>query len=221
MNTINNMDSRMNWIRNLESLTLSNSSGHYVDYEIGSECNITGVLDYSNSNIFCSPLMCKDPNYGLSLYNLRIKLTDMQQSPNIKQKNENGYYFKGGIIGELLSILSIFFGCRFFLISSKCTTPGSTSIPIKTYEVFVYKKYDYKKMSMFSSEKRNFTQGLAEFMDKISLIDPKYHQNLISSFHHYLRALKYVGIDSELVYILPRYSFVNPYLVLTFSRTIE
>jgi|HubBroStandDraft_5_1064220.scaffolds.fasta_scaffold67480_3 hypothetical protein len=40
-------DNRMSWIRNLETLA-SGRQQYTVEYELGSECNIPGLLDYAD-----------------------------------------------------------------------------------------------------------------------------------------------------------------------------
>jgi len=64
-------DNRMRWIRNLESL--ANASERYlVEYELGSECYVPGLLNYGDGKIICAPMSTEPSKDRLWLYNLML-----------------------------------------------------------------------------------------------------------------------------------------------------
>ena len=62
-------DNRMGWFRNLEALA-SGSQLYAVEYELGSECQIPGLLDYADGKIICASMSTQESSHGLWLYNL-------------------------------------------------------------------------------------------------------------------------------------------------------
>src|SRR5262249_1004922 len=133
----NAIDNRMQWIRNLEAL--STATHHYtVECELGSECRISGLLDYSNGKIICAPLTTEKAKNGLFLYNLSVKVRYGGQLPNV-QADERCYVFKDGLVGELISLMSLYFRCRFYLISSRMLPDDPTrGMTIKREYDFLY-----------------------------------------------------------------------------------
>ncbi len=118
-------DNRMGWIRNLE--TLGGGSPQYtVEYELGSECRISGLLDYGNGQIICAPMSTEESREGLWIYNLILHYSLGPRDHN-RRADEKGYYFKDGILGELLALMSLFFRCRLYFISSSLL-PGNPSL---------------------------------------------------------------------------------------------
>lgn len=57
-------DNRMGWIRNLEAIA-SGCQQHTVEYELGSESQISGVLDYANAQIICAPMSTEESRDGV------------------------------------------------------------------------------------------------------------------------------------------------------------
>jgi hypothetical protein len=64
-----NNDNRMGWIRNLEALA-TGCQQYTVEYELGSECQIPGLLDYADGKIVCASMSTEESRDGLWLYNL-------------------------------------------------------------------------------------------------------------------------------------------------------
>ena len=59
-------DNRMGWIRNLE--TLASGCPHYtVEYELGSECQIPGLLDYADGKLICAAMSTERRGCGMRL----------------------------------------------------------------------------------------------------------------------------------------------------------
>jgi hypothetical protein len=100
----NGNDNRMAWIRNLEAL--ARGCHHYtVEFELGSECRIPGLLDYAEARIICAPMTIEKSREGLWLYNLILRFPSGPHEHN-RKANEKGYYFKDGIVGELLALIA-------------------------------------------------------------------------------------------------------------------
>ncbi len=68
-------DNRMQWIRNLEEL-LGAREQYAVEYELGSECYVPGLLDYADGRIICAPMGTEASRDGLWLYNLILRYAD-------------------------------------------------------------------------------------------------------------------------------------------------
>ena len=131
-------DNRMAWIRNLDKLSEKESGFYTMEHEIVSECRIPGVLYYEGGKIACggySPLE-KDRN-GLYHYFLRVQYPNPKNYN--KKANEKGYYFKDGIAGELISIFSLHFQCRFYLVSTHQGEFTCNGLKTKIDHDFLYK----------------------------------------------------------------------------------
>lgn len=119
-----------------------------------------------------------------------------------KQADKKGYFFKDGILGELLAIFSVYFQCRFYLIASYHGELTSHGRKIKLENKFIYQPCNpCIHPTIFSSNNKNLANGLRDFLESIKLLDIKYHQQFILACDHYAKALKEVGIDSEMVFI--------------------
>jgi len=191
----------MRWIRNLE--TLARGCPEYtVEYELGSECYIPGLLDYAEGKIICAPMSTEESRDGLWLYNLILQFPTGPYDQNLKA-DEKGYYFKDGILGELLALLSVFFRCRFFLISSRLVADNARQgMTLKTEYPFLRVKCDPDiHRPVFQSANKNLAYRFPGFLDLVKTLDESLHQKFILACHHYARAIKEVGIDPEMVFI--------------------
>ncbi len=200
-------DNRMQWVLELEKLEQAKESPvYFTEYEICSEVRIPGVFEYGNKMMQCSLFQEADDN-NLYTYILRIKHVEEAFEYDEKNYSKDGYYFKEGLIGEIIALFSFHFQARFYLkaIITGEMTPHSIKIRIE-------KKFRYKKINddstclnneMFSNNGRNWSKdnGLVDFLDSIRTIDQKYHQGLIRSFHWYSEAVKEIGVDHELFFI--------------------
>lgn len=192
-------DNRMGWIRNIEKIKESNVSSDCYEYEIVSECKISALLDYDNGSILFSIFSPEKDEKGLYHYYLRIKYAKRQYNQNANRK---GYYFKDGILGELLGILSLFFQCRFYLTATCHGEFTDHSIRTKIENNFLYYPCDHKiHPQVFSNNKALYSSRIHKFLDSTRSINPEYHQKFILACHLYSRALKEIGIDNEMVYI--------------------
>jgi gamma-glutamylcyclotransferase (GGCT)/AIG2-like uncharacterized protein YtfP len=194
-------DNRMGWIRNLEALA-SGTQQYTVEYELGSECRIPGLLDYADGKIVCAGMNTEESRDGLWLYNLILHFPTGPRDVN-RKADEKGYYFKNGVLGELLALMSVFFRCRFYLISSRLL-PGNP-----TQGMTIKKEYPFIRAKcntgihppLFEDRNKNFAADFKPFLDTVRRLNHTLHQGFILACHHYARAVKEVGVDPEMVFI--------------------
>lgn len=195
-------DKRMLWILNIEKLKNKDLESYYIEYEIASECYIPGLFNYQNGMMLCGPLTMEKDKNGLYHYALKIKFSSPEELYNHKKARRKGYLFKEGILGEILSLMSIFFQNRFYLIASYSGELTDKSIKVKhEYSVNYYPCNPDIHPSIFSCKNKNFARGLCEFLESIRSLNPELHQKFILACYHYARALKEIGKDHEMVFI--------------------
>ena len=192
-------DKRMEWIKVIEALKDKNTTKQSITYEIASECRICGLLKYAN--ILCAPIAINDPSPELYPFILKIEVPLSKNNVNFSKYNKKGYGFKYGIIGELLSIFSIWLRSRFYLISTTYGELTDSGIPLRAKNKFVYIKPTRNiHKELFSSTGKNFV-NLAQCLDLIKSLDSNHHERFISACYNYARAIKEVGIDHEMVFV--------------------
>jgi hypothetical protein len=196
------LDNRMEWIRNVEKLNGTLASIYTGEYELASESYIPGIFDYENGSILCGVMTCdKDPK-GFYKYLLKIKYPYNDEEHRFKKATNKGYLFKGGIPGELISLLSLFFQSRFFLLSAYSGDLTSGSLKLKTeYSPQLGYCRPYFDPDIYPDGKRNFSIGIGDFLEKLRKMDAVYHQDVILGSYNYSRALREFGIDEEMVFI--------------------
>lgn len=197
-------DNRMQWVLMLEEYNKNRSKKEYfTEYEVCSDVRIPGVLNYGNGYLHCGIFQEKNEE-GLYTYIIRTKHIGKEYKWDIDNYSKDGYYFKDGLIGELLAMFSVYFQIRFYL---KSTITGELSPDGMRFRL--QHKFQYNKLSpflnyeMFSDQKRNWAHddGLKLFLDKIRKLDQKYHQDIIQSFYWYTEAVKEIGGDHQLFFI--------------------
>jgi hypothetical protein len=196
-----NNDNRMGWIRNLEALA-DERQQYAVEYELGSECQIPGLLDYADGKIICARMNTEESRDGLWLYNLILRFPTGPHEVN-RKANEKGYYFKDGVLGELLALMSRFSRCRFYLISSRLP-PGNPSLGMTIKQEYPFVRVRCNPgihPPLFESRNKNFATDFKQFLDTIRLLNPNFHQDFILACHHYARGVREVGGDPEMVFI--------------------
>jgi hypothetical protein len=162
-----------------------------------------GVLDYSNGRLLCGLLSIDRNKLGFYKYLLKIRVPNVQYVYNPDDASAKGYYFKEGAAGELISLFSLYFQCRFFLVATNSGELTNHGLKIRTE----YAPTMGSAMPLFDPEKtpgsakRNFSIGLAAFLDRIKGIPAQYHHSLILSAAHYSKALREFGIDEEMLFI--------------------
>lgn len=195
-------DNRMGWVRNYLKICEKPEAFEYWEYEIVSECRITGLLTYKDGLIICSLFMMEEDERGLFHYILKVKQAKSEVAYN-SNASKKGYYYKKGAIGEIITLFSLFLRCRFYLIAFYY--PEINGIKHKYEYKFNYRScnpalhkgiFDVK-----GNPARNFCVGLPDFLDKFLKLPAKHHQKIIFSCAHYLNALKDVGIDEEMLYV--------------------
>lgn len=156
---------------------------------------------YADGNLVCSPLSTETFNEGLWLYRLILRFPLGPHAPN--RTASKGYYFRDGIVGEILALLSLFYRCRFYLISSVLQPSDPRSgMAIKTEFRYLRVPCDPEiHPPLFEDSRRNFTDGFSDFLDQVKALEPARHQTFSLACHHYARALKEVGVDPEMVFI--------------------
>jgi len=202
-----NVDNRMQWVLKLEELQQAKDDipVYYTEYEICSEVRIPGVLTYGDGMIECSLYQEADDN-GLYTYTLKIKHLEKVFEYDEDNYSKDGYYFKEGLIGEIIALFSFHFQIRFYLKATITGEMSAVSIRSRLENKFLYRKINDDltclNLEMFSSQERNWvTSGLNDFLDSVRALDQSYHQNLIQSLHWYSKAVKEVGVDHELFFI--------------------
>ncbi|MHA1877824.1 MAG: hypothetical protein ACTSUC_15390 [Promethearchaeota archaeon] len=197
-------DNRMQWILLLEECEKSSEKKTYsTEYEICSEVRIPGVLNYGNGSLLCGLLQEKNQN-GLYTYTVRVKHLEKEYKFDEKNYQEEGYFFKDGLIGEIIALFSVFFQARFYLKATILGNLSPSSMKVRTEETFQHTNPShFLHYEMFSDQNRNWTDkdGLKLFLDSVKAIDRKYHLNLIRAFFWYSEAIKEIGVDHQLFFI--------------------
>lgn len=194
----------MQWILQFEeNLKNKNLENYYTDYEICSEVRIPGVLEYSNGSLLCG-LLSEKNQQGFYSYTVRIKNVQKEYNCNKNKYSKDGYFFKGGVIGELIAIFSFYFQARFFLKSTTCGKITPTNLKYRSENEFRYIKPNIaSNYEMFANQNRNWAHknGLKSFLDDLKEVDKEKHQDLIHSIYWYREAIKEIGIDNELFFL--------------------
>ncbi len=195
-------DNRMAWIRNIESRSPAGGPTDSTEFEFASDVEIAGVLDYADGRVLCSRLSMERSRIGLYLYTLRLTLPSLNWASSRPPTTRRGYAFRGGPASELLSLLSLYLHCRFYLTAARHGQLASNSIAIRNEYPFVYHPCppDLDPV-LFSSRQRNFAVGLPMFLDRVRSLPTKHHQRFMLACYHFARALREVGGDTEMVFI--------------------
>ncbi len=200
-------DNRMQWILRLEELEQAGESPvYFTEYEICSEVRIPGVFTYGNGMFECSLYQEADDN-NLHTYILKIKHVEKVFEYDESKYSKDGYYFKEGLVGEIIALFSLYFQARFYLKAIVTGVMTPNSLRKRMEKKFLYKNNNDDltclNLEMFSNQDRNWSKdnGLSNFLDLISKVDQKYHQSLIRAVHWYSVAIKEVGVDHELFFI--------------------
>ena len=204
MTTSKQTDNRMAWIRNLEAVK-STKKMQTVEHEFESECRIPGLLDYANQKLLCGMIVTnEEPGTSPYQYSLQIQYPDDYYDYKPSDATKGGYYFPEEIGGELLSLFSVFFQCRFFQTATNSCRLTSMGLPVR----MVYRRQPHVRLSpdlhpkvLQDNASRKFGTGLGDFLDKVHGLDAAKHKRFIFACWHYARALREIGLDSEMVFI--------------------
>jgi len=192
----------MDWIRNIDKLNKCDTKSYYVEYEIGSEVYIPGLLNYMEGKILCGPMTFNKDHRGLYKYALKVKFQRFECKFDYERAFKKGYLLKEGIPGEILALFSFYFQTRFYLLATFLEELSHKGLKNKLEYNPIYRPYFLTfDPKLYPDGKRNFAKGLPGFLDRITRIPEKYHQQLILAFHHYSMALKEFGVNEEMVFI--------------------
>ncbi len=194
----------MAWIRNFEKLEKETSKDkNYVNYEIKSECNIAGLLRYNDEKLLCGPLGHVKGEDGLRTYIVRLQIPDFEVG-SYKQATKKGYFYKGGVVGEFMVLFSLFLRCRFYLDRSISGELSSTSIPIMLeHPIPRVKVHPISHPAIFDQKGvgRNFASKIPQLLDQVKCLPVEIHQDFILAGSNYLKALREIGIEGEMVFV--------------------
>ena len=201
------IDNRMQWVLKLEELEQAGETPiYFTEYEICSEVRIPGVFTYGDGMLECSLYQEADDN-NLYTYILKIKHVEKVFDYDESNYSKDGYYFKEGLVGEIIALFSFYFQARFYLKATITGAMTPQSIRMRLEKKFLYKKINDDltclNLEMFSNHDRNWCKdnGLLNFLDSTKTVDEKHHQNLIRAVHWYSVAIKEIGVDHELFFI--------------------
>jgi hypothetical protein len=197
---------RMAWIRLLEDLEASPAERRYsTEYEFVSECRITGRLEYAGGAIVCTPYTFEKDENGLHHYLLTLSYPADDGSRRERELTElmqgatpDGYYFRDGAAGELLSLLSLALRCRLYLVASVHVS-GDTRIK-REFKINHRRVDPDTHPAIFDDRARNFVRDLPPLLDHLRSTTIG-HQRAALAAYHYARALREVGLDTEMIFI--------------------
>jgi len=200
------VDNRMCWIRKFEKLSTSeeNPENEWARYEIATEQRITGILDYEGhilGGLIVSPedTLLKNKLYT---YLIQIKLPTVEPPYYQSNVSKSGYFFPSGPIGEVLSLLALHYGARFYQISSTYGKLSENSIPMRTSHNYVYFPSASGVCQDVLKPRANINWGTAKiFLDDVKKLNSKLHLPFIMACNLYLRGLREINLDSEMFFI--------------------
>jgi len=193
-------DGRMFWMRMLEAAK-NDKSAPVLESEFSSEVKIPGLLDYADGALVSSFLtLAPDPS-GMHKYALRVRTPASSPEMSWADGAPKGYEFRKGPIGELIALFSLAFEARLYHVATSSASLGS-GIRLKT-EFWPIRGLAGPNIDpvVFCDTDRNFTNSLPPLLDELLQIPARYHQRIITAADHYGRALRYIGIEDEMVYV--------------------
>lgn len=202
------IDNRMRFIRLLES---TEPREYIAEYEFASEVRITGELRYSNNNLILRLLTTEPNRDGLLKYTLSLSAPAEYRLPQY-QASKGGYHFEGGDAEEILSLVSLFFRSRFFLVARvfrdvEAKLPvlrkqGIVCLPITKYEYDFYyiRPQNDADRNLFNSFDRNFG-ALDKFFDELRKLPEDLHDRFANAARLYALALREIGANDQLAYV--------------------
>ena len=193
-------DGRMFWLRMLDAAK-KDKNAPVLEAEFSSEVMIPGLLDYGDGKVVaCFSTVGPDP-YGMYKYGLHLAAPDAVPARSWADGTRKGYVFRKGPIGELIALFSLVLQARLYHVATSSAL-HSRSIKLKT-EFWPIRGFAGPKVDplVFVDTERNFTESLPPFLDDLREIPSRYHQRIVTAADHYGRALRYIGIEDEMVYV--------------------
>lgn len=202
-------DNRMAWIRTVEAPRPAGLTPDWSEeWEIASECRITGLLKYEDPKLIIGPQSFEPDDRGLYRYVVRFNHSvDLPSGENDlerrrREATSRGYYFKGGAAEEVISLLSLVLQCRFFKVASSSGPSELSAIPTRRENSFFHPRvpHDFHPKP-FDSRARNFVTHGEPFLALVRGLEPRRHNRYALACYHYARALREIGVDTEMVFI--------------------
>jgi hypothetical protein len=195
----------MRWINVLKKAQSRSVDQQYVsEFEIASECRIPGLWNYQGG-LLRSHLLTEKDEKGLYRYLVQVTETNFTDDDREewKKADAEGYYLPGPPSEELMALYSVFFRSRFYLISWSYRELNSTDVLFKNLHRFTYIpcRPEIHPTIFDQSKPRNWAKDLDEFFDQIQKMPDHLHPKFALACLHYLKALREIGIDEEMVFI--------------------
>ncbi len=191
---------RMFWMRMLDAAK-KDKSAPVLEAEFSSEVMIPGVLDHGAGNLVARFVTVAPDPSGMYKHALRLAAPVSLPETSWADGTRKGYVFRKGPIGELIALFSLVLQARLYHVATS-STPVDGGIKLKA-EFWPIRGFSGPKVDplLFSDTERNFTNSLPPFLDDLLTIPGAYHQRIITAADHYGRALRYIGIEDEMVYV--------------------
>ena len=190
----------MLWIRHLERL--GDAPAKYeVTAELASESRITGVLSYADGAVLAGPCTLQPDDHGLLKYQIKLTLPQIEAS-RYESGTREGYIYRGGPVGELAVLLSLHLEARIFVLSTTLGELTSHGMPIKTeHRILRGMHGPLIDPVIFSDSPRNFATTFPNLLNQVRVIPAEHHLAVTFAAHHYARALREIGVDTEMSFI--------------------
>jgi len=196
----------MRWINVLNKAHSRTVDQHYLtEFEIASECRIPGLWSYQGGLLRSHLLTTEKDEKGL--YRYLVQITDVNYNDNDRDEWKNadaeGYYLPGPPSEELMALFGLFFRSRFYLISWSYRELNSNDTILKNLHRFTYItcRPEIHPQIFDLPNTRNWGKDLDDFFDQIRRMPDHLHPKFALACLHYLKALREVGVDQEMVFI--------------------
>jgi hypothetical protein len=189
-------DNRMRFIRLLEG---TEPREFCTEFEFASETRIAGQLDYSNGDLILRFLTFEPNRDGLLKYTLSIREAAAYRLP-VTQGSDDGYYFGGSLVDEILSLASLFLRSRIFVIASVVRSIGGPPMTKYEYDFSYIQPQRQADRHLFDASLRNFVP-LGEFLNEVRKLPEAFHHRFGNSARLYALALREIGVNDQLAYI--------------------
>ena len=195
-----NTDGRMYWMRMIDSAK-SDRNAVVLEAEFASEVVIPGLLNYRNGSIVSRFTTVRPDTAGMYKYALRLRIPSSQPEAPWAEGTRKGYVFESGPIGELIALFSLSLQARLYHVATS-SMQFADGVRLKA-EFGAIRGHTGPQVDplVFSETDRNFTDALPPLLDDLCAIPAKYHQRVVTAADHYGRALRYIGIDHEMVFV--------------------
>jgi hypothetical protein len=194
-------DKRMGWIRSVFVPENQGTSSIIEEHEFVSDSEIAGILKYADGRMVCGPLTFRKDSNGFYKYLLRLTVAYPQGGLSFDAATAKGYYFKEGVVGEILSLISLYLQCRVFLVASSMNTSDGMKVRDEKTPLMIPAMPYFDPSPRHAPEKRNFALGFRQFLDQIASVPDDQHHSLALASWHYALALQEFGLDEEMVFI--------------------